>query len=176
MKRQLSIATTILAALALAGVTSRAANETTVGKIASSDISFVREASASGKEEVEFGRLLTEKATSQDLKDFGKKIMDDHSQANDKLSRIASQKGIELAAEPTLGERHELQKLEKLSGEKFDAAARDYAIKDHNADIKRFEAAQKNLQDPDLKQFVQQTLPVLQDHLRMAEQLKTGVR
>ena len=176
MKRQLGITAAIATALALTGLTARAANETTVGKIASSDISFVREASASGKEEVELGRLLTEKATNQQLKDFGRKIMEDHSQANDKLARIASQKGIELASEPTLGERHELKNLEKLSGEKFDAAARDYAIKDHRADIKRFRDAQTKLQEGDLKQFVEQTLPVLEEHLRMADQLKPGPR
>ena len=176
MKQELTVLV-IVAALSLMTKGLAASDSTgmnTSKDMSSGDASFVREASSSGEAEVEFGRLLTEKAQSSDLKTYGQRLIDDHTQANEKLSRIASQKGLQVSTEPTMGERNELEKLSKLSGKDFDEAARKYAIRDHEKDIRKFTDATSALQDPELRQYAQQTLPVLQDHLRRAQELKLG--
>jgi len=62
--------------------------------------------------------------------------------------------------------------LEKLfSASDFDKQFKDMAIKDHKKDIKEFERALKNTEDADLRAWIAKTLPNLQEHLRMAEQL-----
>ena len=48
-------------------------------------------------------------------------------------------------------------------------------VKDHEKDVKEFESASQKAQDPDLKAFAAKTLPVLQEHLRLAESVQSTV-
>ena len=47
-------------------------------------------------EEVELGKLATQKASSEKVKQFGQRMVDDHSKANDQLKQVASQENITL--------------------------------------------------------------------------------
>jgi len=64
--------------------------------------------------------------------------------------------------------------LQKLNGDAFDKAFVKQIVKDHQKDIKYFEKEQNSLKDPQLKSFARQTLPVLQEHLQMAQHTQTG--
>ncbi len=66
------------------------------GQLSSADREFVRKAAEGGLAEVELGQLATEKASSQDVKQFGQRMVSDHSQANTQLKEIAAQKGVTL--------------------------------------------------------------------------------
>jgi putative membrane protein len=68
----------------------------------------------------------------------------------------------------------ERAKLEKLDGQAFDRAFVKQVVQDHEKDIKYFEKQQGSLEDPQLKSFAQQTVPVLQEHLQMAQQVEGG--
>jgi putative membrane protein len=69
------------------------------------------------------------------------------------------------------GERREMSKLQKMSGAGFDREFAQHEIKDHEKDIKDFEKASSKLNDPDLKAWAQKQLPVLREHLAMAQKL-----
>ena len=64
------------------------------GSVSASDEKFVREAAQGGMAEIAFGELATEKASSDEVKKFGQRMVDDHSKAADDLKQIASSKGI----------------------------------------------------------------------------------
>jgi putative membrane protein len=49
-------------------------------------------------------------------------------------------------------------------------------VKDHKKDVKEFQTASKDLKDPELKAWAQKTLPILQEHLQMAEQMEGAVK
>ena len=49
-------------------------------------------------------------------------------------------------------------------------------VKDHQKDVKEFEKAARTLNDPDLKAWAEQTLPVLQQHLQMAQDMEATVK
>jgi len=49
-------------------------------------------------------------------------------------------------------------------------------VKDHEKDIAEFEKESKEAQDPDLKNWVTRTLPIIQDHLKMAKQNASKVK
>jgi len=62
--------------------------------------------------------------------------------------------------------------IDKLSSASdFDKSFKDAAVKDHKKDMKEFERLSKSAEDPDLKSWITKSLPTLQEHLRMAEQL-----
>jgi putative membrane protein len=64
------------------------------GSVSASDEKFVREAAEGGMAEIALGELATEKASSNEVKKFGQRMVDDHSKAADELKEIASSKGI----------------------------------------------------------------------------------
>jgi putative membrane protein len=130
---------------------------------------FVEDAAAGGQYEVAAGRLAQEKGGSQAVKDFGGMLVTDHSKASDELKALATSKGMTLPDKLPHAKRSELDKLGKLSGEKFDEKFSKEAVKDHEKDIKKFEEASKKAKDPELKAWADKTLPTLRTHLDHAK-------
>ncbi len=56
---------------------------------------FVDEASAKGIAEIETAKMALDKGTSQDVKQFAQKMIDDHTKANQELAQLAQQKDLE---------------------------------------------------------------------------------
>ena len=100
-----------------------------------SDKTFVKKAAEGGLAEVELGQLATQKASSEDVKKFGQRMVDDHSKANDQLKQVAAQEHIDLPTEPSAKDKATKARLEKLSGEQFDRAYMRDMVKDHRTDV-----------------------------------------
>jgi len=143
-----------------------------------SDTMFLKKAAQGGLAEVELGQLATQKASSDEVKKFGQRMVDDHSKANDQLKQVAEQKHINLPTEPSAKDKATKARLEKLSGEQFDRAYMKDMVKDHRTDVAEFAHESKTARDPAVKSFAEQTLPTLREHLKQAEQIaptqKTG--
>src|SRR5688572_7099590 len=60
---------------------------------------FMRTASQSSMAEVAHGELATKNASSQEVKNFAQRMVDDHSKANAELKALASKKQTTLPAE-----------------------------------------------------------------------------
>jgi putative membrane protein len=141
-----------------------------------SDADFAKEAAEGGMAEVKLGQLAQDKGANQAVKDFGKRMVDDHTQADEKLQTIAGQEHLKI---PTALDKHdqaEYDKLSKLSGDAFDRAYARDMVKDHQNDIAAFRQEADNGRDNGIKTFASETLPTLQDHLKMAREMKQTVR
>lgn len=146
------------------------------GQLSARDYRFVREAARGGMEEVQLGQLAQQKGTSQSVKDFGQRMVTDHNKANDELKQIVSQKGATFPATLTRRENSAVDDLQKLTGKDFDKKFASQMVKDHKTDVHDFEDAVKDLTDPDLKAFAQKTLPTLQEHLRLAQDMENSAK
>jgi putative membrane protein len=135
------------------------------------DKKFVQDAALGGMAEVELGKLATQKASSDAVKQFGQKMVDDHTKANDQLKEIASKENINIP--DSLDSKHQsrIEKLSKLSGPDFDKAYVKDQVKDHKKDVSEFKSEAENGSNPNIKQFASTTLPTLQQHLSMAQDL-----
>ena len=140
-----------------------------------SDSDFAKEAAQGGMAEVKLGQLAQDKGTSDAVKEFGKRMVDDHSQANEKLKSVASQEKVNLPTGLSKKDQGTYDKLSKLSGEAFDRAYARDMVKDHQDDIAAFQQEAKNGRDADLQSFASETLPTLQDHLKMAREMARTV-
>jgi putative membrane protein len=136
-----------------------------------SDSDFAKQAAQGGMAEVKLGQLAQDKGTSDAVKEFGKKMVDDHSAANDKLKTVAQQENVTLPSDISKRDQATYDKLAKLSGEAFDRAYARDMVKDHQNDIAAFQQEASNGQDPQIKSFASDTLPTLQDHLKMAREM-----
>jgi putative membrane protein len=145
-------------------------------QLSAKDKEFVMKAAKGGMQEVELGQLVADKAQSDDVKQFAKRMVDDHSKANDELKSLAQQKGITLPTDLGADGKAMKAKLEKLSGAQLDKTYMQHMVMDHNKDVKEFQTESQNAKDSDLKSWAQKTLPTLQDHLKQAKDVasKTG--
>ena len=66
----------------------------TMDKASSADHACVMKAAEGGMAEVELGQLAADKATSDEVKKFGQRMVTDHGKANDELKSLAQQKNI----------------------------------------------------------------------------------
>jgi len=146
------------------------------GQFSEKDYRFVIHAARGGMTEVRLGELAKQKGSSQSVRDFGQRMVTEHSKANDELKRIVSSKGAVLPAEPTHHENSEIDKFDKLTGGDFDKDYAKFMVKDHNKDLKEFQDAAKDCSDPDLRAFAQKTASLIEDHLRMAKEMETAVK
>ena len=141
---------------------------------AASDTGFVKQAAEGGMMEVAKGKLAAEKGSHDGVKQFGQKMVDDHTKAGDELKSIASGKNISLPGETSRPPMQaSMAKLENLEGAAFDRAYVDDQIRDHEKTIALFEREAKSGKDTELKAFAEKTLPALKEHLSMVRDLKT---
>ncbi len=163
--------------LALASVSGvRAADTENRGQLSNSDYKFAVEATRGGTAEVSLGQLAAQKATDPAVRQFAQRMVQDHTKANQQLAQILTQKGVAIPTATSSSEQRELDRLQKLSGADFDKAYMDHMLKDHKKDVREFQRTAQSGQDTDLKAFAANTLPVLQDHLKMAQDLDATVR
>ncbi|HXS69418.1 MAG TPA: DUF4142 domain-containing protein [Candidatus Polarisedimenticolia bacterium] len=143
--------------------------------LSSKGSSFVKEASEGNQAEIATAQLAQQKSQNPQVKDLAQMIQNDHQQAQEKLQTIAQTHGMALDQKPTFTQRREQSKLEKLTGADFDQQYTKDMLEDHVKDIKKFQKASQNLEDADVKQYAQETLPTLQSHLQHAESAAKAV-
>ncbi len=157
------------------GSMSKSSSSSMSSKMSAADTKFMKTAAMGGMEEVELGKLAAQKASSADVKNFGQHMVDDHSKANDQLTQLATQKGVTLPTAMSTMQKHDMDKLAKLSGAAFDSAYVSMMVKDHKKDIADFQKESKSGKDSDLKSWATTTLPTLQDHLKMVQGISSSM-
>ena len=172
-----SSVSTSTAAGADTGTMNNMNNRTTASAtpLAAADTGFVMKAANGGMMEVQLGNYAQQNAANQRVKDFGGMMVRDHSQANDELKSIVSNKSVTLSTAVMGDEKGHMDKLMKKTGKDFDKAYMEMMVEDHKKDISEFEKAEKNVMDADVKAWVSKTLPVLRTHLDSAQAINKAV-
>jgi putative membrane protein len=125
---------------------------------------FVKKAAAGGLAEVKLSELAQERGSDAKVKDFAAQMVTDHTQANNELKPIAEANKVHVPTKLQGESEAAFTRLEKLSGTKFDAAYIKVMVSDHDKTVSAFEDASSKVKNPDLKAFVDKTLPVLRQH------------
>ena len=132
---------------------------------------FVKEAAEGSTTAIALGNLAQEKGSSDAVKQFGKRMVDDHSKATDELKQAAEMAKIPVPSETPNKVKKARDKLSKLSGAEFDRAYAKTMVSDHKENVKAFEREARDGAVPLVKKFAAKTLPTLQEHLKLAEEL-----
>jgi putative membrane protein len=148
-----------VAGLSLAGVAiAQDAPASKSSSLSVKDKTFMKKAAKGGMMEVAMGNLAAQNGQSDEVKSFGKRMVTDHSKANDELKSIAAQKGVTLPSkEPAL----------KWSSDKTYI---DMMVKDHEKDLAEFQEEAKTGSDPEVQKFADDTAKVVQEHLDLAKE------
>jgi predicted outer membrane protein len=126
---------------------------------------FVTKAAKGNFAEVELGKLASQKSHNADVKAFGEQMVTDHSKANDNLKPIADSNGVQWPTKLTGEPKTLYDKLSSLSGAAFDKTYIHAMVQGHEQTAKLYETESGTVKDSQLKSYVDQTLPVVQQHL-----------
>lgn len=164
------------AAQATAPANTAHANATTSQSLSADDRHFATRAAEAGMGEVELGKLAEQKAENKQVKQFGARMVHDHSQANDRLKQIAATGNMTLPMRLETSAQKDLDKLTKLSGEQFDRAYISKQVSGHEKLIKEFKKEAQSGKDADLRAFASNTLPTLEEHLQLAKSAQQAIQ
>jgi putative membrane protein len=140
-----------------------------------SDATFVKNAAISDMYEIEASKLAQSKATSGDAKTFAGRMIADHTKTTAQLKSLLSSKpGMKPPAAMDAKHKALISKLKAASGADFDNLYAAQQVNAHQTAVMLFTSESQNGKDADLKKFAADTLPTLQQHLSMAQNLQKG--
>ncbi len=139
-------------------------------KLAHADRAFLEKATKSGMEEVDISQAVSARLTNPQVRELAQSMVKDHMAVNAELTTLATRKGVALPVDK-MKAMEKWSKKDKDLDEDYLEAMQD----DHQEAVKLFEKA-CNSDDPDIAAFARKTLPSLQHHLQMVNDLKKIVK
>jgi len=138
-------------------------------KVSKEDEEFAVKFGAGGREEIALGKLAEEKGELKEVREFGKHMAHQHKQICEELKELAAKKNISLPDSLSPEGKSAKEELEKLHGRKFDVAYMNAMVEGHKKVLASMEKENADTKDPDIKAFTEKTIPIIKEHLQMAE-------
>ncbi|MBC3540865.1 DUF4142 domain-containing protein [Rufibacter sp. H-1] len=130
---------------------------------------FMMKAASGGMMEVAAGKLASTKGQDPAVKQFGQRMVTDHTKANTELKAIAAKKGVTLPTALLPEHQQHLDMLTQLSDAEFDRSYTQHMVQAHDKDIAEFDRQAKSGTDADLKAFAAKNLPILREHRKLVQ-------
>lgn len=140
-----------------------------VSNAPAADKEFVANAGMAGLGEVQMGNLALQKSENAEVRAFAQRMVTDHGQSNAELAQLATAKGLALPAELAGKHQQGYEHLQSLGGAEFDRAYMQHMVGDHQEAVTLFQNASTSATDADIRGFAAKTLPVLREHLTLAQ-------
>jgi putative membrane protein len=139
------------------------------------DSKFIHEISSDNLMDIRLGQIAENKASNSEVKDFGKRMVTDHTKLEDDWTSMAAKNGLKFT--PGLGRRHKakVDQLEKLSGKEFDRAYMTSMVRNHQEDVDYLQNESKSARSAPVRDLVGSILPTFEQHLTLAKQVGSKV-
>jgi len=137
------------------------------------DATFARRAARGGIAEVRQAQAARVRSRNPEIVRFAERMTTDHSQANARLTQIMREEGRPIVTDEGGRNNAALAHLQTLHGRDFDRAYIDLQAREHSQMIGLFEDEINNGHDPRLQRYARRVLPVIQEHLRMAQRISS---
>jgi len=134
---------------------------------------FVKEAAMSDMLEIESAKIAEQKGNGPEKK-FAEQMITDHTKTSTELKSMASSSSLkpEIPAALDSSSQNKLQKLRDAKRENFASEYDPMQVSAHKDAVSLFERYAKGGDDPKLKDWAAKTLPALQHHLEMAQEME----
>jgi putative membrane protein len=151
---------------------SQSAMQQSSQQLSNQDKEFARNAYESNLKEIKLGQLAEQQASSNEVKEYAREMVNDHTSSNDQLKQIAESKGIDLPSDVQITEQDQLS---TLTGSEFDRQFLEHQKSAHEQAISMYENQAQQGQDPDLKSFASNQLDKLRQHEDRANTLMSSL-
>jgi putative membrane protein len=135
-------------------------------------VEFLVEAMRSGLAELQLGELATQRSYDPRVRDYGEKLKRDHTAQATEIERMLAPLNVEVPEEPGAEALAHRARLERLSGQEFDAAFIEMMIAAHTEAIEKYGAQTHANPDRALADFASKSLSMLREHLATAQSLR----
>ncbi len=147
--------------------------------ISAADKKFLDDTYSINQGEIVLGRLAEQRGTSRPVKDFGHRMVTEHTKALDASKRVASTVHSSLPKSVDAPTQAMYDDLSKKSGRDFDTAYLDAMVSGHEEAVRKFEEEEKSGQNAAIKGYARDQLPTIREHLSLArharQEVQTGV-
>lgn len=140
------------------------------------DTKFLNKAANASMMEFELSKMALAKSNNERIKAFSSMLMNDHTNVEEELRTIASQKGLTVPTSLTADSQKNVDNLQKKDGVNFDKDFINMVLSSHQKTIKDFKKATEDTEDSDVKEFASRTLPILKMHLDSANAINKLVK
>ena len=138
---------------------------------------FIEDASAAGMFEVDSSKVALEKSSNEKVKEFAQQMVDDHTKANDTLMAAVSEDQKQyLSSTENKKQVKDLEALNKADAKDFDKDYVKAQVKAHDEAVKLFKKYSEKGDDAELKEFATNTLPTLQHHKTMIDDIHSSMK
>ena len=142
--------------------------------------SVLKQAADEMQVEMSLGQLAAQRASNQQVQEFGQHMAEDHKMVGQQIQLLALQQGITLSSDHGEVQRtvldKKLERLSKLSGHAFDREYMDYSIRDHEIAIEQFRQRAGIVKNQGVKQWILLVLPILESHREQAHRVKYSLQ
>ena len=132
---------------------------------------FVKSAALGGLTEIELAKLAQSKSQDANVRSFAARLLEDHEAIRTELAAVAKRQRLDVPTSLVYEDEQTLKEGAGKSGAEFDAWYAQQMITEHQEAIALFQAAAK-MENAELAAFAKKTLPVLDEHQRMASALR----
>lgn len=136
------------------------------------DTAFVKLAARYLLEDKEKAELVKINANSEEVKDFGMRILNDHATALQQLENLAIMSGIKLP-KVNSGQSLQIKRWTSLKGKAFDQVYMENLVEFHEEMYQAFKLAALSARDGEIRSFAVKNEPVLKKHFEEAKRLKS---
>jgi putative membrane protein len=136
------------------------------------DAEWLRTAIQGDRFEIAGGQLAQAKGSAQGVKDFGAKLVADHTTSLNDAIALAQRFGLQVPDRPAPPQQWALQVLQTFSGAAFDQQYVALEVADHQQDIEEAKTEIAEGATPEIQAAASTDLPVLQQHLALAQGLQ----
>jgi putative membrane protein len=139
---------------------------------------FVKEVAISDMFELESSKLAEANAEDANIKAFATEMTRDHSATSTELKGLVSSGKVKVEMPTALDSSHQrkLDTLKGLKGAAFDKQYDSDQESAHKSAVSVFERYSKGGDNADLKAFAAKTLPLLQEHLKKAQDIAQDLK
>lgn len=141
--------------------------QNTLGRL---DRQFIIEATQGGTAEVVLGQLAAKRATNPQVRQYGQRMVQDHTRANRELLQLATRKGVTPPPPTDLGKYEVVRaRLLQVPSTSFDELyMAEAGLNQHLENVAVHQRQSLLGEDQDLRAYAARVLPTLQEHLQMA--------
>lgn len=144
----------------------------TRGAVSALDREFFTLAYQGNNAEIQTSQLALQQSQDQAVRQYAERMINEHTQANQLLTRYADQQNLSTPSEPIDPLNQAIaEQLGQLSGTAFDQAYMGTQVNAHLRTIALYRTQVAQGQEQNLKGYASQLLPSIQDHYQMASEM-----
>jgi putative membrane protein len=136
-----------------------------------SDAEFLRMAAEADMTTTHIGKMAEDRAATTEIKDFGKKLAQDHTGDYGQITQLAAKTGAEVPKGIDKLDDRQIASLDKLKGKAFDRTFLTREAAEHERLVRLFKQEAEHGNNPDIKDYANKALPIIQGHLHDAQDL-----